>query len=87
VILTRWNGRPGFLPASTRDRLPGHGTLGPGRHVITGLGSRGLTYGPYLAYLLAARMLGLPSFAEWDVLKALDWTRFRARDAKKGLIA
>jgi len=79
-------GRVSFR-ASTRDRLPAMGTLGPGRHVITGLGSRGLTYGPYLAYLLAARMLGLPSFAEWDVLKALDWTRFRARDAKKGLIA
>lgn len=78
-------GRVSFR-ASTRDRMPAMGTLSPGRHVITGLGSRGLTYGPYLAYLLATRILSLPSFAELDVLEAVDWERFQKRDRKKGLI-
>lgn len=47
--------------ATTPDRLPFAGALGPGLFVLTGLGSRGFCAAPLLAEHVAAVALGAPS--------------------------
>ncbi len=75
-------GRVSFR-VSTRDRLPALGKLHDSTYILTGLGARGMTYGPYAGYILACQILGVPSYARKDVLSVLDWNRFAARDRHK----
>lgn len=49
------------IRATTRDHLPLCGQIGPGLHVLGGLGSRGFTTAPLLAEHLAASITGAPS--------------------------
>ena len=78
-------GRVSFR-VSARDRLPAIGRLDERRYLITALGSRGMTYGPYAGYLLACDIMGYPSFAPLDVQQSLDWQRFARRDKQQPVL-
>lgn len=55
----------------------------PGLFVCTALGSRGITWAPLVAQVLAAQVTGLPAPLEADLLDAIDPARFAARQARK----
>ncbi|MBQ1764799.1 MAG: oxidoreductase, partial [Aquincola sp.] len=57
----------------------------PGLLVCTALGSRGITWAPLAAELLAAWVTGGPPPLESDLVDALDPARFAARRARKQL--
>lgn len=96
-LVARWfdgvrpSGGRAALRAATPDRLPVAGPLpadpsdtdGPGLHVLSGLGSRGLVNAPLLAELVMARMLGEPSPVERDTAAALAPDRFLERARRK----
>ncbi|MEQ9199271.1 MAG: FAD-dependent oxidoreductase, partial [Rhodospirillales bacterium] len=61
---------------TTRDRLPFVGGMGKGRFIMTGLGSRGFTYAPLLADMLAAAITGTPVPVRRDIADAIAPNRF-----------
>ena len=61
---------------TTRDRLPFVGGMGKGRFIMTGLGSRGFTYAPLLADMLAAVIAGAPIPVRRDIKNAIAPNRF-----------
>lgn len=69
------------IRATTRDRLPICGSLGPSLWCLTGLGSRGLTLAPLLAEHVAALALGAPSPLPTDLADRLSASRFSAGEA------
>lgn len=73
--------------ATTSDRLPvaGPADRGPeGLFVLTGLGSRGLSWAPLLAEHVAALALGAPSPLPTPLAALVDPARFRRRAARRG---
>ena len=63
---------------SPRDLLPE-----PGEWLLTGLGSRGITYSSYGAEILASMMLGEPLPLEMDLIEHLHPARFFVRNLRK----
>lgn len=61
---------------TTRDRLPFVGGMGKGRFIMTGLGSRGFTYAPLLADMLAATIANAPIPVRRDLVNAIAPNRF-----------
>jgi tRNA 5-methylaminomethyl-2-thiouridine biosynthesis bifunctional protein len=55
----------------------------PGLHVLTGLGSRGITLAPLMGRLLAARIEGAPWPLERDLADAVDPARWLVRRARR----
>jgi tRNA 5-methylaminomethyl-2-thiouridine biosynthesis bifunctional protein len=55
----------------------------PGLFVLGGLGSRGLTWGPLAAAIVAAQISGSPVPLETDLLDAVDPARDRVREGRR----
>jgi tRNA 5-methylaminomethyl-2-thiouridine biosynthesis bifunctional protein len=55
----------------------------PGLYVLTGLGSRGITWSPLAAQVLASSITGAPQPLEADLLDAIDPARFIARSMRR----
>ncbi len=55
----------------------------PGLHVLTGLGSRGITWAPLAAEVLASGITGSAAPLESSLLDAIDPGRFLARSARR----
>ncbi|MEO1101471.1 MAG: FAD-dependent 5-carboxymethylaminomethyl-2-thiouridine(34) oxidoreductase MnmC, partial [Pseudomonadota bacterium] len=56
----------------------------PGLFMVTGLGSRGFTWAPWAASILAANLYGEPAPASAGSLEAVSPVRFILRDLKRG---
>lgn len=56
----------------------------PGLSMVTGLGSRGFTWAPWAASILAANLCGEPAPASAGSLEAVSPVRFILRDLKRG---
>jgi tRNA 5-methylaminomethyl-2-thiouridine biosynthesis bifunctional protein len=70
----------GAMSASTRlDRVD----RAPGLYVLSGLGSRGITWGPLMARVLAAWISGAPMPVEAPLRDALDPARWQVRAARR----
>jgi tRNA 5-methylaminomethyl-2-thiouridine biosynthesis bifunctional protein len=63
--------------------IPHPGQYWPGLYIHCGLGSRGLSYAPLGAELLASQINGEPPVLEQDLLSALNPARFIIRDLKR----
>jgi tRNA 5-methylaminomethyl-2-thiouridine biosynthesis bifunctional protein len=59
--------------------------LVPGIYLATGMGSRGFTWGPWLAAILAAQMFGEPAPASIGALKTISPMRFIYRALKRNV--
>ncbi|MBX3485581.1 FAD-dependent oxidoreductase, partial [Phenylobacterium sp.] len=70
--------------ATTPDRLPVAGALGPGLFALTGFGSRGFSLAPLLAEHVAALALGAPSPIGAAAADLVDPGRFARRAARRG---
>ena len=55
----------------------------PGIYLATGMGSRGFTWGPWLASILAAQMFGEPAPASEAAMKSISPMRFIYRSLKR----
>lgn len=55
----------------------------PGLHLLCGLGSRGLTLGPLLGEVVAARITGVPVPLERRLVDPIDPARFTVRQARR----
>jgi len=75
----RGKAKPGDIPAPPRV----HGGL----FVLTGFGSRGITYAPLAARALAAEMLGEPAVLSETLRKKLHPARFLIRALKRGKVS
>ncbi|MBB5190603.1 tRNA 5-methylaminomethyl-2-thiouridine biosynthesis bifunctional protein [Silvimonas terrae] len=79
----------GALPlpadAQTRAHQLFHIRRHPGLYGLLGLGSRGLTFAPLAAEILAAELSGEPLPVERDLVQAIDPARFLLRALRKGL--
>lgn len=73
------NEETGFPPETPLQQLPRL----PGLHALTGLGARGLVWGPFLAQALAARLDNEPWWLPQDLWNAIDPARFLLRDVRK----
>ncbi|WP_298124792.1 tRNA (5-methylaminomethyl-2-thiouridine)(34)-methyltransferase MnmD [Brevundimonas sp.] len=73
------SGRRAAIRATTRDRLPAAGPLGPGVFVLGGLGSRGFAMAPLLAEHVAALAVGAPSPLPRDMALRVDPARLAER--------
>lgn len=73
------NADTGFPPETQLQHLPRL----PGLHALTGLGARGLVWGPFLAQALAARLDDEPWWLPQDLWNAIDPARFHLRDVRK----
>lgn len=69
----------GFTPETLLPRLPRL----PGLFSLTGLGARGLVWGPFLAEALAARLDGEPWMLSQDLWNAIDPARFALREVRR----
>jgi tRNA 5-methylaminomethyl-2-thiouridine biosynthesis bifunctional protein len=73
--------------ATTSDRLPAlslpAGSPTGSVSTIAGLGSRGFTWSPLLAEIVAARLMGEPLPAETGALRLIAWNRFAERAARR----
>lgn len=67
-------------PETPLERLPRKAGL----FVLSGLGARGLVWGPFLAEALAARLDGEPWHLPRDLWQAVDPARFLLREARRG---
>lgn len=68
--------RRAAIRATTPDRLPLAGAVGPGLFVLGGLGSRGFCVAPLLAEHIAATVLGSPSPLAVGLAARVDPNRF-----------
>ncbi len=68
-----------FTPETPLPRLPRL----PGLYALTGLGARGLVWGPFLAEALAARLDGEPWWLPQDLWNAIDPARFALREVRR----
>jgi tRNA 5-methylaminomethyl-2-thiouridine biosynthesis bifunctional protein len=73
------NEETGFPPETHLQHLPRL----PGLHALTGLGARGLVWGPFLAQALAARLDDEPWWLPQDLWNAIDPARFLLRDVRR----
>ncbi len=71
-------GRAAFR-ATTHDRMPVFGELGPGLYVAAGLGARGLLWAPLGAEMIASMVAGEPLPIETDLAATLSPGRFVRR--------
>ena len=71
------------LKRDARADIPLPGSYWPGLYVHCGLGSRGFTYAPLGAEILASYILGEAPVLANDLLKALHPARFIIRDLKR----
>ncbi|HEY8614955.1 tRNA (5-methylaminomethyl-2-thiouridine)(34)-methyltransferase MnmD [Phenylobacterium sp.] len=90
-LAARLEGRPlegrASVRAVTADRLPLAGAadgVEAGLFVLTGLGSRGLSWAPLLAEHVAALALGAPSPLAAPLAELVDPARFRRRAERRG---
>ncbi|MEL7369650.1 MAG: tRNA (5-methylaminomethyl-2-thiouridine)(34)-methyltransferase MnmD [Myxococcota bacterium] len=65
--------------ATTKDRLPLVGPLGPGLSILGGFGGRGFAHAPLLAEMLASDLEGEPAALERGGLEAFHPERFALR--------
>ena len=72
-------GRRAAIRATTRDRLPAAGPLGPRVFVLGGLGSRGFAMAPVLGEHVAALAVGAPSPLPHDLVLRVDAGRLAER--------
>jgi tRNA 5-methylaminomethyl-2-thiouridine biosynthesis bifunctional protein len=80
----------GAVPAPDAAPVPGATQAArvpraPGLFVLSGLGSRGLTWGPLAGRLLASIVTGAPQPLEASLADALDPARWRVRHARRTL--
>jgi tRNA 5-methylaminomethyl-2-thiouridine biosynthesis bifunctional protein len=73
----------GFLRKNARAHIPIAGATWPGLYINIGHGSRGLSYAPMCAELLASQICGEVPPLELDLRQALHPGRFIIRDIKK----
>ncbi|WP_203293953.1 tRNA (5-methylaminomethyl-2-thiouridine)(34)-methyltransferase MnmD [Maricaulis parjimensis] len=78
-VMARWAG----VRASTPDRLPVAGALGPREFILSGLGSRGFAHAPLLAEQLAAQICGHATALEKDGASVLLPGRFEMRRRRR----
>ncbi|OUS10184.1 hypothetical protein A9Q90_01765 [Gammaproteobacteria bacterium 54_18_T64] len=71
------------LRRDASTNIPTLGQYWPGLYIHCGLGSRGLSYAPLGAELLASQINGEPPALERDLLMALHPARFIIRDLKR----
>ena len=58
----------------------------PGLYALGGLGSRGFTFAPWLAEILAAQICGEPRPATQAAMEAVSPARFLRRALKRGQV-
>ena len=78
-VVAGWRG----VRASTPDRLPVAGALGPRHVILSGLGSRGFAHAPLLAEDLASRLCGHAPALEAAGAAVLDPGRFEQRRQRR----
>lgn len=75
-----------LMASAQRQRVPlADVPRWPGLHVLSAMGSRGLTLAHWCAEQLAARLAGEPSAAAPDLLEALDPARFALKNTRRGV--
>ncbi len=79
--------RYAFLGRDAKTVKPLEGAYHPQLFMLAGLGSRGFSYAPLLAELLAAQMIGAPEPLPATLCKALHPARFVIRDLKRNRLA
>lgn len=79
--------RYAFLGRDAKTIKPLEGAYHPQLFMLAGLGSRGFSYAPLLAELLAAQMSGAPAPLPATLCKALHPARFVIRDLKRNRLA
>jgi len=72
------------LGHNARQEIAQNGCYSPKLYVLTGLGSRGLSYAPLAAELLCQQILGEPLRLSPTLSQALNPARFIMRDLKRG---
>ncbi|WIO73247.1 bifunctional tRNA (5-methylaminomethyl-2-thiouridine)(34)-methyltransferase MnmD/FAD-dependent 5-carboxymethylaminomethyl-2-thiouridine(34) oxidoreductase MnmC [Porticoccaceae bacterium LTM1] len=73
-----------LLSKNARAHIPLPGKYYQGLYISAGYGSRGLSYAPIAAELLAAQICGETAPVERDLVKALSPARFLIRELKRG---
>ena len=81
--LDAMNKRFQLLRKNARAHIPLPGEYYPGLYISCGYGSRGLSYAPLAAELLAAQICGEVAPMELELIKALSPARFLIRDLKR----
>lgn len=72
-----------LLQGAYRLEQPRHVPRVPGLYVLTGLGSRGITWAPLLGEVLAATITGAPLPVAGSQMDAIDPARFASRGARR----
>ena len=73
-----------FAPVSKGQTVEADTPLLDGVYIMTGLGTRGFTWAPWLADILAAQMFGEPAPATQKTLEAIAPMRLLLRSIKRG---
>lgn len=73
-----------FAPLSKGQSVHANAPLTPGVYVMTGLGTRGFTWAPWLADILTTQLFGEPSPATQKTLEAIAPMRLILRSIKRG---
>ncbi len=74
-----------FAPFAKGQTVKAHAPLKDGLFVMTGLGTRGFTWAPWLADIIAAQMFGEPAPATQKTLEAIAPMRLLLRAIKRGV--
>lgn len=83
-IVDKMQQRFELLSKNARAHIPLPGNYYQGLYISTGYGSRGLSYAPMAAELLAAQICGETAPVERELVKALSPARFLIRELKRG---
>jgi tRNA 5-methylaminomethyl-2-thiouridine biosynthesis bifunctional protein len=81
----RWVTRRRGARCVTSDRIPAVGQMADTTWVASAYGSMGTTFAPYLADLVASRLLGWMPTAAPNIVRLLEPARFKARQARRGV--
>jgi tRNA 5-methylaminomethyl-2-thiouridine biosynthesis bifunctional protein len=73
-----------LLAKNAKSHIPRTGNYCPGLYINCGYGSRGLSYAPLAAELLAAQITGEELPIEQELASALNPARFIIRNLKRG---
>ncbi|MDM3872637.1 bifunctional tRNA (5-methylaminomethyl-2-thiouridine)(34)-methyltransferase MnmD/FAD-dependent 5-carboxymethylaminomethyl-2-thiouridine(34) oxidoreductase MnmC [Porticoccus sp. W117] len=83
-IASAMNERFALLHKNARAHIPLPGEYHPGLYISCGYGSRGLSYAPLAAELLAAQICGEVAPIDRELAQALNPARFLIRSLKRG---
>ena len=73
-----------FHPLEKGQSVDAHAPLSPNTYLMTGLGTRGFTWAPWLADIVASQMFGEPAPATQKALEAIAPMRLILRAIKRG---